>query len=160
MDDLKSYPILLPNPSGDNLPPVACRISFKEKSILDNFLESGSIADTAKNAQLSEDTVKDYLERTQIKAYLAKRIYQAAQSKEVNYEKIMGIICDVLEGRKTLDASQARTLDLAARILKMVTPGGINIVTQVHVENPFSAMKDEELNEAIKGRLQWQTETK
>ena len=158
MDQNKQHdqlPILIPDEQGG--PPRVRRISKKDKDIVETLISTGLIGVTARENHVEESYVNEVLNQPGIKEYISERLKHAAHKADLSEAKIFSKLNMVLDsdGKQKFDQSFIRAIEVASKILKLISPNSIN-VAQVNGANPFANKTDEELDAEIKKRMQSQ----
>ena len=155
VEELSMLPILVPSKLGGENPPEVHRITREEKEAADTFVKLGSYELASNELGIDAGTV---LERTRTPAtqlYIKQRALLAASAAGLTVDKILATINDCIDGVKDLTPSQARALDLGAKILKLVQPSSHLHLTQNNTTNYWNGKSDEEMDQEIEERLRY-----
>lgn len=152
MAQQEQYPILVKRK--DEAIPRVIRLSKIQRDAIDIFMQTGRVSIVAKELKKEEKTFQEFLNREEIKEYMACRIRHAAGKSDLTEEKIISKVNEIVDsdGTKKYETSYLRAIEVAARILKLVQPAQTNIVNQIN-NNPYADMTDDELDSAIAERI-------
>ena len=130
------------------------RMSKKDRDVIDSFIATGSTKIVARETHTNEGYVLDILKQPGVAEYITERLKHAAHKIELTEEKILSKLNMVIDsdGSTKFDPSFLRALEVASKILKLISPNSINIA-QIAGANPFAKKTDEELDAEIRKRL-------
>lgn len=145
-------PLLFPRKDG---PPVVHRISKQNHDLLEAYITLGTVEAAAESAHMNPAQASEFLQSDFVKEYLTKKLEQVAGRVDLTQAKVLAKINEIIDKGpvQKIDPSYLRALDLAARILKLISP--TNIMISQSMENPFAKLKDDELDVAIRERLEF-----
>ena len=129
-------------------------MSKKDRDVIDSFIATGSAEITARETHTNRGYVLDILKQPGVAEYITERLKHAAHKVELTEEKILSKLNMVIDsdGSTKFDPSFLRALEVASKILKLISPNSINIA-QVAGANPFANKSDAELDQEIMRRM-------
>lgn len=147
------FPILVPSKI-EGQPPEVHRITRDEKDAADAFIKLGSFELAGQELGIAASTVMHRTNTPGANLYMKKRAHLAAQAAGLTTEKILAIINMSIEGEIDLSPSQARALDLGAKILKLVQPTSQHLHFS-KTENHWHGVSDEKMEQEFQNRLNY-----
>lgn len=129
------------------------RLSQREMKALERYLETGSEQAAAQEIGVSPATIRAYLKRKHVQAYVTDMLRRHAFANGMTIQNLLGKLAQCIEGELTLTPTQLEACKAAARILKPSVPG--SVVNNVQVNNSvYNGMSAEELTAALQERAE------
>ena len=128
---------------------VLARLSDRERKLITVLLESGSIPRAAEEIGISTSTVRKYMKRPFVVAYLEQMRQRMAGALDLTSEKVARVINAAVDGVEDITEQQLKAASIAARILNPENRGTNITVNQQNNygvgTSPFAGLKHEEL---------------
>ena len=125
------------------------KLSDREALVLRSFLKNHSYELTAKEAEISKESVQRMLRRPNLKAYLDAVIRKAAIMEGVDLAWAVKELVAVWEGAKKPDAQQMAAMREISKIVQPKTERGGGTSVQVQVNSYAAGMNKEALEAEV-----------
>lgn len=114
------------------------RLSDRERKALAILLKTGSAQKAADEIGVKPDTIKAYMRRPFVKAYLAKMRERAAKAADLSMEKVAAVIGGAVDGDTKITDRQLAAATAAAKVLNPAGGKGGSTIT-VNQQNNFGS---------------------